>query len=373
MANAVEKLFDSILPNLDEGEQPRWPIPDDLLDEWEADDALGLPEYLEAGELNEEDLGRDRGLILGPNTEDKEAFEGAIRHVGIDALAFYKSRRFLNLAPCPGKWGIFYFYQGLGFVSSELQKEYPSAGNHNLLALNFLREHERFHYRADLQTLMFEATLGKSLYLPIRKALRGRRSQFAEEALANRQVWEWAKKPSVGIREFAEEFMRLQPNAYARFDENPLKLAAEWATTVIDFQPPGTAIRTDLAPWIDNTPKDLLRPTLCPEHRVPYFNPQHWIDPAMVPPPVRSVEESQNLKEELSGKLNDLAEQWGETKTKLLANRLLRGLNFKPWTIGKEKFWSVRVNDGSRAHLRHLGDGRWEAYEIGSHKALGHG
>jgi hypothetical protein len=106
---------------------------------------------------------------------------------------------------------------------------------------------------------MFEATLCRHRYLPLRKALRGRRSNFVEEALANRRVWDWSKKASIGLHELAFEFMKLQPGAYARFDEPHLGLAAEWASMTVDLAPPGSVRRPDLAPWVEVPPSGLLR------------------------------------------------------------------------------------------------------------------
>ena len=55
------------------------------------------------------------------------------------------------------------------------------------------------------------------------------------------------------------------------------------------------------------------------------------------------------------------------------ANKDLPGLNFKPWKKDGPCCYSVKIDDGNRAHLRNLGDGNWLAYAIGGHKELGHG
>lgn len=110
---------------------------------------------------------------------------------------------------------------------------------------------------------------GQHLHKPLRNALRGRRDSFVEEALANRQAWLWSQKSSVGIEEFAHDFMKLQPAAYARFDEPKLMLAAEWAANVVDGAISSGATRDDLAQWVEAFPKSFLRPSLCPEHVVP--------------------------------------------------------------------------------------------------------
>jgi hypothetical protein len=181
MANAVEKLFDSVLRKLEPGQTLDWPTlgdpegEEDLVDEPcdGDDDGLLSPDDEERGLGNFERMAGDR-ISRQLDDGEKEVIEGGIRRRGFDALAFYKSRRMLSARPFPGRWGIFYLKQGLIFVESQIALEYPGYDKPRKLALNFLREHERFHYRADLQTLLFEATLGRELYMPLRRALRGR-------------------------------------------------------------------------------------------------------------------------------------------------------------------------------------------------------
>lgn len=381
MANTAERLFDSVLSNLSAADDLNWPddqqldpLDFDPIDEPidSSDDGIfTIDEEQNADDVKERLSGRRVSGELDP--DEIEAIEGGIRSRGFETLAFYKSRRFVSARPFPGRWGVFYLKQGLIHVESHIIQLYPGYGHPKKLAINFLREHERFHYRADLQTLMFEATLGKHLYLPLHKALRGRRSHFVEEALANRQVWDWARKGSVGLEEFAHDFMSLQPNAYARFHEPRLDLAAEWAGTVVDLKPPGTAHRPDLAPWVEATPSGLLRASLCPEYVIYPEKLSTWVSPALVLPPVNAVNDGDNVVKLLRGRLAHLQTKWKQTKSKLLENRLLHGLNFKPWPKDGPERYSVRVDDNFRAHLQHLGAGQWIAYVLGPHKKLGHG
>ena len=381
MANAVESLFDSVLNNLGTVEDVNWPddLTKDTLDvdqinepiDSSDDGIFTIDEEQNVDEVKERMVGRRVSDEL--DRDEFEAIEGGIRSHGFETLAFYKSRRYLSVRPFPGRWGIFYLKQGLVYVESQIIQTYPGYGDPKKLAINFLREHERFHYRADLQTLMFEATLGKHLYLPLHKALRGRRSHFVEEALANRQVLDWARKRSVGLEEFAHDFMSLQPNAYSRFHEPRLDLAAEWAGTVVDLKLPGTAFRSDLAHWIEATPLGLLRASLCPEYVIYPHKLSSWVSPALVLPPVHVVNDGDDVVKLLQGRLTHLQSKWKKTKTKLLENRLLHGLNFKPWPKDGPDKYSIRIDDNFRAHLKHLGAGQWIAYVLGPHKKLGHG
>ena len=381
MANAAERLFESVLGTLSAFDDLDWPD-DQMKNPWETDH-IGEPidspddgiftidEEQSVSDVLERMAGRRFSVELDP--DEIEAIEGGIRSRGFETLAFYKSRRLLSARPFPGRWGIFYLKQGLIYIEFQISNVYPGYGDPKKLAINFLREHVRFHYRADLQTLMFEATLGKHIYLPLHKALRGKRTHFVEEALANRQVWDWARQGKVGLEEFAQDFMLLQPNAYARFHEPRLKLAAEWAGTVVDLKPPGTAFRPDLAHWVEAPPSGLVRSSLCPEYVIYPRKLSAWVSLALVLPPVNAVQDGDDVVKLLQGRLVHLQSKWKQTKTKLLENRLLHGLNFKPWPKDGPERYSVRVDDNFRAHLQHLGAGQWLAYVLGPHKKLGHG
>jgi hypothetical protein len=312
-------------------------------------------------------------LSDGLSLDEREILHGGVRSAGMEVLAFYKSRRFLDRHPFVGKWGIFYLREGLSLIQGEIQRYYNNVPDPLLVALDFLRTHERFHYICDVQSLMFEGVKRRKLYEPVRYAFRRRLSYFVEEALANRQVWDWSKKAVPGIEEFAYDFMKLQPNAYSRFDEERLLLGAEWAGIVVDSMPPSSTYRYDLAHWIENVPKTFLRPTLCPEYVMFRTNLSKWISPVFRLPPVRRVTEGEDVLKLLSGRFSQMKKDWESTKQKLLTDSLMPGLNFKPWRKDGRDCCSVRIDRNFRAHLRHLGAGEWLTYIIGSHKELGHG
>jgi hypothetical protein len=384
MTNAVDRLFDQVMSEIaDVGLEdiPDWPeLPFDEDDY----DILDRPPAIDDSSLfplSDELIGeRPFDTLLGGGftpvglpPDEKEIVEGGIRKLGFDTLAFYKSRRFINRRPFPGKWGIFYIKTGLLYVAGEIAASYPGYGDPRRLAHKFLQAHEFFHYRCDIQTLMFEAVLKRNLYIPLRGALRGRRTHFVEEALANKAAYDWAKTSSGGMQEFAHDFMSLQPGAYARFDERRLDLNGEWLANTLDLKPPGSIPRTDIAQWVDTSPRDLLRKSLCPQYVVYLKKVSDWLDPALVLPPVSFIGESDEVHKRLSGRYRNLGVKWGGTKAKLLADRTLPGLNFKPWKKDGKDAYSVKIDDGARAHLRHQGQGNWIAYTLGSHKELGHG
>lgn len=382
MSNVIDRLFEDVrlqLPPDSNNNIPQWPnLPDgeqDKFDELNGDNEEGIYTYSEHEKISKTmDRIGDIREILEPTSEDSEIIEGGIRAKGFEAIAFYKSKRMIDSLPCKGKWGIFYIKQGLDKLAWDISRSYPGYGDARELAHQFLFEHEHYHFQSDLQVLMFEALLKMHLYLPLRRALRNRKSHFVEEALANRRAYEWAKKQSVGLREFAHDFMSLQPNAYSRFEEPKQVLSGEWLASTLDLMPPYSPPRVDIIPWVGTIPKDLLRSALCPEYVIYPQKLSSWIDPAWVPPPVTTISESPKVIKKLQDpKESLLAKKWATTKPRLIEDRFSNGLGFKPWPKEGPNIYSVKLDAGFRAHLENLGSGHWAAIKIGNHKEMGHG
>jgi hypothetical protein len=379
MSTSVDRAFRGVLGSLptdidprDGSEEGRFPldlegVPDDP-SEW---DAMAFPD-VERGDAAADLLG-ERAFAVGVGDEDRELIEGGLRAKGFEAIAFYKSPRFTEREPFPGRWGIFYLREGLAHVASLISDTYPGFSHPRRLAHGFLRAHEHFHFQADLQTLLLEGASGRHLYLPTRRLLRGKRTEFVEEALANKNALNWANRKRVGIEEFASDFMLCQPGAYARFEEPYTTLAGEWMSIVLDGAPPGSASREDLAPWVHATPETFLRRSVCPEWVIFTKNLSKWIDPVFGLPPVSAIDEDERVIRFLDRSQKEIRQAWDSTKRKILENPYLPGLHFKPWPPLGDKAYSVRVSHRIRAHLRFMGEGRWLAVEIGGHGPLGHG
>ncbi|MBF0385676.1 MAG: hypothetical protein HQL27_07360 [Candidatus Omnitrophica bacterium] len=378
MSNEIDKVFlgvqdiigdfnpgDADLPALDRYELPVDEFVPFIKDIDESDNRY--PEPLRSFEDQREDI---IGLKL--NDEERNAIEGGIRWVGIETLAFYKSRRDIAKKPFCGNWGIFYIHKGVNYLASEITSAYPGRGNAYKLALEFLRQHERFHYETDISALMMEAVKKEHLYDPLRYVLQKHRSSSVEEALANQRVLLWAQKKA-GIEEYAYNFMKCQPNAYARFDEPLKELQSEYLYSLLDrsfgrtSRPPHP-----IAQWVLSVPDKLLVSTLCPEYYIQNVNYSNFIPAAFGFPPVLRVEDSPDVIEKLQGKYLHLKERWEKCKQKLVENCMAKALNFKPW-IKKAKVWSVNVDGNFRAHLADIGNGLWRTIDLDNHAKMGHG
>src|SRR6185437_11715522 len=314
----------------------------------------------------------DREVSFPITSDGRDRLDGGIREGGFDVYAFYKSRRHVAARPYPGKWGVFYLEHGVTRIKELIEATYPGYGPSLRLAYEFLRQHERFHLKFDLYALSVEAKMGCALYDPLKRAFRHHRIHQVEEALANRDAWEWAKQGRIGLSEFAFDFMKLQPGAYARFDERKFELAGELAANLLNMNLSRTARREDQALWVGNVPDELLRRSLCPEYFVRPSLLTAWINPSWKLPAVSEVIEAPSFYGQLASKYISLKGRWEDTKKKLIANPALPGLQFKPWDK-KTGHWSVRIDLNFRAHLRPISSGIWQADEFGPHKAMGHG
>ena len=377
MSKVILDLYEQVSSTLNHNNQqiPNWDYPN--FDESEIEDLnsnLDIEGHLYGiGEWNTIEDVKEK-LLSGnitdelPTEKDKHLIAGAIRHQGFEALAFYKSFRFKDEKPFKGKWGIFYLSHGLSYVASEIKMYFPTWKNPRELALNFLHSHEFYHFHADLNSLHLENLIGKKLYEPVRRSLRGYQSHFVEEAIANRMSYQFAKKTK--IEDFAKDFMDVQPGAYRRYDEPLETLVAEWLAVTIDFSSPWERLRRDdLTPWFIQTPKTYSRKSMCPQYVVNVSHLNSYFPLALRMPIVRNVVETASFNKSID-KLHTVKKKWDNTKTKLCNNSLSHGLNFKPWGEG---LWSVRIDSGVRAHLRKLEDGIWEAVKIGNHGLMGHG
>lgn len=113
------------------------------------------------------------------------------------------------------------------------------------------------------------------------------------------------------------------PLGYARFDENRLQLAGEWAANVVDLNTHSGALRPDLAHWVEASPNGLMYKSLCPEYLVTPQEISNWWPAALVPPPVSNIIDDDAVTKYL-GKSKDqsLTDKWRTTKDRFNCLRL---------------------------------------------------
>ena len=370
MPSNVETYFDNALarfnPEFDKKELPELNIPKDPQISYSGLSNAHLTPIGKIGDLD------DYGDVFfnGEKLSDKDGrlLDGSIREIGIEVLAFYKSKRFLQNSPFPGHWGIFYIRQGIEHIYELLRREHPKYAK-LILAYQFLRRHEMFHFKFDVYALSLESAIGKPLYGPLKYIYRNHRSHQIEEALANRSSWIWAKKTTAST--FFYDFMKLQPRCYSEFDNDRSQMGSRLAANLLDHNISLSARRDEQAYWVGQMPLNFTYAT-CPEYIVEPLSLSNYIDRALIFPTVRRINDSADVTEKIKRKYRNIRNQWEKTKSKLVAHPEAPGLNFKPWDDG---LWSVRVNKNFRAHLRRNTKirGFWDTIDIGPHAKMGHG
>lgn len=195
--------------------------------------------------------------ISGPWTEgglDDRTYlsDDGLHEIGMEAVAFYKSFRFQDMQPFKGYWGIFYLVKGIRNIRERL--EYRHIPHAHWSALEFVRRHERFHFKFDVYALGIESATSKHLYLPLKYKYQHHHTMQTEEALANHEAWRWASTQGPVMVDFARDLMSRQPAAYARFAEPREELASELAANLIDLNLAFRARRDDQAMWVGNIP-----------------------------------------------------------------------------------------------------------------------
>ena len=192
---------------------------------------------------------------------------GSFHEHGMEAVAFYKSFRFQDLLPFKGYWGIFYLKEGIRLIDRHLED--LGIQHAEWSALEFVRRHERFHFKFDVYALGIESAVSKHLYAPLKYTYRLHRTMQTEEAMANHEAWRWALTQGPVFARFAHDLMSRQPVAYARFEESHESLASELAANLIDHNLAFGARRDDQALWVGNIPAAMAHwQSYCPEYWV---------------------------------------------------------------------------------------------------------
>lgn len=344
--------------------------PDDPLPWPEIDENEFLGSPLRTGPRDAQTESND-----GITSEDGGILGGAVQKHGIEALAFYKSFRFRDCKPYPGKWGIFYLGQGIELLTQLICIDTSSnQADSKRLAIEFLRSHEKYHFLVDILALGIEPPLSKHLYLPLRHAYRNHGTRCVEEALANASTWQWAQKNDKafpGLLSFAENFMSHQPNAYSRFTEPPEILNSELAANLVD-QRYGKFANLNLAVWLNAFPSNISS-RFVPKYVIQGGKLSRLFPGVQIFPKIAEVIDTPQVLKKLGKPGSPLKDKWEKTKRKLIVCPSLGGLDFKPWPKIPQA-WSVRLDRGNRGHLAPTmtSSGIWESVFVGSHDEGGH-
>lgn len=89
---------------------------------------------------------------------------------------------------------------------------------------------------------------------------------------------------------------------------------------------------------------------------------------------INEVMESASFNRKLLQLGEAVSKLWVKTKKKLACSTKIHGLDFKPWPLGGDGCFSVRLSRDIRAHIvLDQAANSWRAVDIGHHKPMGHG
>jgi len=147
-----------------------------------------------------------------------------ISNSGIEAIAIYKSPRFINSHPFKGMWGIFIYRQRFLSLVSTMAIDTQSPFQECSSTLHgFIDSHEKFHFKVDSRSLELESFTKQPIWRPYLARLRRVPiSDWFEEGIANSSAYASIKKGSrikmpapADHIEFIKDLIEASPGAYA--------------------------------------------------------------------------------------------------------------------------------------------------------------
>lgn len=325
-----------------------------------------------------------------PNLDEKglSEIETEISVKGFDVLGWYRS--FHTGDP---KWGVHVTVSGMVYLATKVFAHLSMPMDVKIrLGFHAICDHELFHFANDYAVAQAELALNEAWWTvakPIHQAGHPGYSVI-EERLANSYMLKafngrkWTPLNTSGKLPALRKFVSKQPVGYK---QGTLFYGNQW-----DHEVRGLAeeygkhsIKGALSSGLWSKPAGFDWPALyqihpridsryCPIYLVHDGRrlgvPSGWLSFFSCIP---EIEEPETFKKYLRKLSPVLQNKWERTKDKL-QTRIMPGADFKKWPKEGPNVWSVRVDEGYRAHLEHLKEQRqWNAVKIGTHREMGHG
>lgn len=344
----------------------------------ECEESVNYPEYLGAELLEPLDrlVGCGRGFP-GEASGVGELQEGGPLGHGLDALAWYVS--FHTFAE---PWGVFIPVSSLIYLEQRAFNVCQINRAQKLeVGFNLLLEHELFHFAVDYVCAHWEIVMKAPCWSSLAyKRVHGKIGYLGlEEALANAYMLRtlepgWGKAVANAVRKFvcSQPAGYRDAEDYVATSEFNLGLA-ELVKLYIGLHSLECGVDVRAFDHHALFPVQPIVPRgYCPIHVI------HDLAGFNVPPVSlrfyprpRNIVETSDFKKMLSRAPQDILKRWNRKKA------MVQQMGF-PGAPEFEKFrgfFSLRVGDNFRAHLRHLKGEEydWEAFEIGPHTKMGHG
>ena len=314
-----------------------------------------------------------------------EEIRQSVLHHGTDALGYYLSFHITGV-----QWGIYIPVTGIAYLLNNAFKglQIPLATKAGL-AFKAILSHELFHFATDYAVAQSELTFREPWWLQALNARNTPRYNVIEEKLANAYMLNAFRSTKSAFRAHGKQaalrtFTKKQPLGYSdgwkvrRNDwERELEaLAHSYGQHGRNGRlHPALWSRASGYDWVHSFP---ITPRIdwryCPIHIVNDSHrlglPPDWLS---ILSRLQTIQETPKFMTRLAKMGPQVQKAWDRTKGRLQTH-ITTGADFKKWPSTGQDVYSVRVNDGVRAHLKGTpSQPIWTALDIGNHKEMGHG
>jgi len=297
---------------------------------------------------------------------------------GTEALAWYHP-----FHQSAAEWGIYIPMTSVHYGAERWFNQRIGRRRRYLLALEVLLNHEVIHHACEYAVAQLELFLRAACWAPARERLTNAKLQWFndEEALANaNSIRQLAATEPGTIVDRVERSLLQCPQGYRDF---PLALSDEgFQDHILEVLRHNVGITAiDLGTWYLDPAFDALVvfPELvdarasCPlylfDDSGQYALPPLSLRQITNFPGIVETNKFMNMLRKLDHRRQ---EEWRQMRTEL-THRVPPYPKFKKLKGRLSGFWGLYLSDGFRVHVRPTPTGVWEAVEIGSHNAMGHG
>tara|TARA_Y100001960_G_C14703859_1_gene843240 strand:- start:308 stop:1522 length:1215 start_codon:yes stop_codon:yes gene_type:complete len=332
-----------------------------------------LPPEIEKGNL-EKILSDEAGNDL----------ERALKVDGMDAHGWYVSFHYTG-----PQWGIYIpKSEILKFAIFVFRKLKCNPEKMMELAFESIYRHELCHFFIDYIVAQRELISGSPHYLKFKQWLKKTNQRYfpSEEKIANAWMLRGLKYPAKNLRasgalELLRKYSKLQPagynEGYTILDKPQFICELEGLIYEIACQAevnhlpsPNSVDVFKLFPLYET---DAWK--YCPIHIVNDTSDKGLPDFEInLFPKISNILESEKFSKKIHKQTIKIQNNWRKAQDQIAISTGFKGLDFKKFTKVGENVFSIRLDSNIRVHLIYEKDSSsWVAYDVGSHREMGHG
>jgi hypothetical protein len=299
--------------------------------------------------------------------------------LGIEASGYY-----LSFHQKIYQWGIYLPLVAVAQLAIQVLEHTQATARQKLeLAWQFVLSHERFHYAADCGVAQMEILFEQPIWWPIRASKKLQAIRELEEKLATAHCLRFVRNlpRHLRVEGVYSAFVKFTKDLPAGYNTGH-----ELANSRFKFE---NEMHDHAQLCVDaGLGREFIQAEV--HHLYPAFRPYdlarcpiHLVLPGEVIPArpdmffiqrIERLEETTAFRKELQRLPRVLETRWEKTKRLLSTSVQTPGLDFKNWPKRGRSWFSVRIDQNFRAHLRYEDKlKQWFAEEIGNHAAIGHG